>query len=222
MPVQMDSYLTEQEILRRKMKRIAIAIFVLACSLTIFYAVTNSNSSANSNNAVDSLYLNDIEGDYGLEVNRDMISIGIDTCGSKLSDSIINIDSLVPAGWSFYDGNGCGSGATYTWRSNENEDFIFLFGSATAGWCGDLLPEQYEDAIYERLFRTGTNVLTFENRPETFIYDYQFLNADGETITGFYENGYRGDFCVDGDIEIGTNMSSLDIFNSVVEKYLES
>ena len=238
MPVQMDSYLTEQEIQLRKMKRIAIGVFVLACFLTIFYAATNSNSSSSnqasstefvenqaspnySKDSVDSLYVNYNEDDYELEVNRDMISIGIDTCGSKLSDSIVNIDSLVPAGWRFYDGNGCGSGATYTWKSNENGDFISLFVSASAGWCGDLLPTQYEDAIYERLFRNDTNVLSFENRPETYIYDYQYINADWETVTGVYQNGYLGEFCGNGDSGISTNMSSLDIFNSIVEKYLE-
>jgi hypothetical protein len=239
MPVQMDSYLTEQEILRRKMKRIAIGIFVLACSLTIFYAATNSDSSANSqssasefvedrdsstypNDAVDSLYLNDNYGRYGLEVNRDMTSIGIDTCGNKLSDSLINMDFLVPAGWRFYDGNGCGSGATYTWISNKNEDFILFGASASAGWCSELTPDQYEDAVYEKLFSSESNILTFENRPETFIYDYQYINAYGETITGLYQNGYLGEFCGNGDSDISTNMSSLDIFNSIVEKYLES
>ena len=239
MPVQMDSYLTDREIQIRNIKRIGIGIFVLVCALVIFNAfsaressnsnqplanelVQDNDSSTYPNNAVDSLYLNDNYGRYGLEVNRDMTSIGIDTCGSKLSDSLINMDSLVPAGWRFFDGNGCGSGATYTWINDKNEDFILFGASASAGWCSELTPDQYEDAIYDKLFRSESNVLAFENRPETFIYDYQYINADGERITGLYKNGYLGVFCGNGDSDISTNMSSLEIFNSIVEKYLES
>ena len=132
------------------------------------------------------------------------------------------MDSLVPAGWRFYDGNGCGSGATYTWISNKNEDFILLGVSASTGWCSELTPDQYEGAIYERFFTNESNVLYFENRPETFIYDYQYINADGDTITGVYQSGYLGEFCGYGDSDLSTNISSSDIFNSVVEKFLES
>ena len=232
MVVKMNAYPTAEEIRRRNIIRVLYGL-----GLLIFLIILFSDNQGTSNNAsvtpaknysVDnsfsnqSIYVSDLNEDGSHEIDRIIMSNGVDDCGNSLPEEVFIIDPIIPSSWRLLEFNGCGSGSSYEWINSDNEsEFIRYESHGDVGWCSDLSEDEVEAAVMNRVLGYGENFLQFSKVENSTAAQYRYLKttSDGQyEVNGFIQVGPVAGLCGEGDFRVESNLinSEAELFEEIV------
>ena len=216
MVVKMNAYMTAEEIRRRNIIRVLCGL-----GLLIFLIILFSDNQGTSNNAsvtpaknysVDnsfsnqSIYVSDLNEDGSHEIDRNIMSNGVDDCGNSLPEEVFIIDPIIPSSWRLLEFNGCGSGSSYEWINSDNEsEIIRIEFHGDAGWCSELDSENYESAVVDRVLGYGEEIQEFSRIENSEVAKYSYLKTSSDGISmvlGVIRVGADSNFCGYGDFRM--------------------
>ena len=234
--VKMNAYMTAEEIRKRNRIRVLYGLCLLVLILLIFgYSINYSGNSTSVNYASnstrvsptqtisqnESIYASDLNEDGSHEIDRNVMADGVDDCGNSLPEEVFTIDRVIPSSWRLLEFNGCGSGRSYDWINPESEAEIIRYESSGAvGWCSDLLEDEVEAAVMNRVLGFEEIFLEFSKVESSTATQYRYLKttSDGQSeVIGQIQVGFVSGLCGEGDFRVESNLINLEMFEEIVK-----
>ena len=237
MVVKMNAFMTPEEKRKRNRIRVLYGLCLLALILLIFgYSINYSRNSSSVGSSLnsssvsstqtipqnESIYASDLNEDGSHEIDRNVMADGVNDCGNSLPEEVFTIDPVIPSSWRLLEFNGCGSGSTYEWINSDNESEIIRYEShGDVGWCSDLLEDEVEAAVMNRVLGFEENFLQFSKVENSTAAQYRYLKttSDGQyEVNGFIQVGTVAGLCGEGDFRVESNLinAGAELFEEIV------